>query len=590
MKKLYSLLTLFLAPFVLVAQYTTTGAGQTYSLDELVTLSNGTVTDDGDEYQINFALNIAPNDTLEITTNNTVRIAPDVEITIEDSAVFKVFSNALFTKLDPETNYEGFRFESLSKVDIEGPIFEYGGGFKSLTGDLKIVDCILRYHNGGSSSSAVVGLSTGKPLFSECTFLENEKAAIGSPANGSVAPTIINCTFTGNTMANQNRPQINLGPSGVDTIFIINNTITGYPENDMAGAIAISDFFGGGTHAVITGNTIRDNRYGITAVGKAYTLISGNIIEDNNTQGNPALGGSGININSAGDNGHVILNNEIRGNLWGITTQGNAMINMGDLDNPEVGGGNNIFSGNGNGGETYAFYNNTPNFVFAHENCWTEDNQEATEAEIEDVIVHQADVDSLGLVDYSNWLCGAVVNTPCDAPTELTAADITFDSAQISWTAPTTVPGNGYEYYFATEDVEPTADGTQTDETSITLIDLAENTTYYFWVRSNCGDSLSTWAGPESFTTDMISGVSDVSMDQIAKLYPNPSAGILNIDISNKSAETIAIFDLSGRALKQISVNQTEDIKLDLSDYASGIYVIQISGSDFIATGKFIIQ
>ncbi len=496
MTKLYSLLTLFIIPFALVAQYTTPGTGQTYSLDELVTLSNGAVTSGGNEYQIHQPLFIAATDTFEITTNNTVRIAPEALITIEDSAVFNVFSNALFTKLNPDSNYVGFRFESLSNVNIEGPIFEYGGGFKSITGNLQMVDCIMRYHNGGSSSSAVVGLSAGKPLFSDCTFLENDKAAIGSPANGSVAPTIINCTFTGNTMENQNRPQINLGPSGIDTTFIINNTITGYPENDQAGGIAIADFFGGGTYAVISGNTIRNNRYGLTAVGKAYTLITGNIIEDNNTQGNPALGGSGININSGGENSHVILDNEIRGNHWGITTQGNAMINMGNLDDEEIGAGNNVFSGNGNGGEIFAFYNNTPNFVFAQANCWTEDNQDATEDDIEDLIFHFADADSLGIVDYSNWLCGAIV--------------------------------------------DPT-------------------------------------------------GVNEISIDNLALIYPNPAVDFVNIELAEK-AESIRLYDLSGRVLQNISTNQSKNLKLDLSRFPAGIYLIQISGSDFIANGKIILQ
>lgn len=590
MTKLYSLLTLFFIPLALLAQYTTPGTGQTYSLDELVTLSNGTVTSAGNEYKILFPLFIAANDTFEITTNNTIRIAPQALITVEDSAVFNVYSNALFTKLNPDSNYVGFRFESLSKVDIEGPIFEYGGGFKSITGDLKIVDCIMRYNNGGSSTSAVVGLSNGSPLFSECTFFENETAAIGSPANGSIAPTIINCTFTGNNLGNSNRPQINLGPSGVDTIKIINNTITGYAENSKVGGIAVSNFFSGNAYALITGNTITNNRYGVTAVGTFYSLISGNIIEDNNTQGDPSLGGSGININSGGENSHVILDNEIRGNLWGITTQGNALINLGDLDDAEIGAGNNVFSGNGNGGEIFAFYNNTPNFVSAQANCWTEDNQEATEADIEAVIFHFADADSLGLVDYSNWLCGAIVNVPCDSPSDLVSDNITFDSAQISWTAPTIAPGNGYEYFYGTDNQEPTENGTQTDESSIILSDLTENTTYYFWVRSDCGEDYSDWAGPESFTTDIASGVSTMSLDQIATLYPNPTSGVLNIDISDNSAETIAIFDLSGRELELIELNQTQDIQLDLSNYAAGVYIIKISGNDFIANGKFIVQ
>ncbi len=588
MMKIYNLAFLLFLPFVTFGQYTTPNSGEIYSLDELVTLSNGTVTGSNGNYQIHDSLFIAATDIFEITVNGTVSIAPGALITVEGG--FNVFSNMLFTKLDPDSIYPGFRFESESAVNIEGPIFEYGGGLRALTGNFQMVDCIVRYQGRIVSTSGAVGLSTGTPLFSNSTFLENETSAIGSAANGQVAPTIINCTFTGNNTSNENRPQINLGPSGTDTTQILNNTVIGYPEHTMAGGIALASLFGGESHGVISGNEIRDNRYGITGLGNnLYTRISDNVIEDNNTQGDPFLGGSGININASAENGHIILDNEIRGNLWGITVQGNGMINMGDLENEEIGGGGNVFASNGNGGVTYALYNNTPNFVMAQENCWIEENQESTSAEIGEVIFDFADDETLGEVDYSQYLCGTT-DPICDAPSDIMVEDITINSAQISWSAPATAPENGYEYYSSTESEEPTEPGIETDETALALGDLEENTTYYFWVRSVCADIYSEWTGPESFTTDMTSGISDVSLDQIASLYPNPTSGILNIDLSDKSAETIAIFDLSGRTLKRVRSSQTDHIKLNLNDYAAGVYIIQISGSNFIANGKFVIQ
>ena len=675
MKNFYTFLLLVILPAAGFAQFTTPNENQAYTLDDLVTLSGGTITFDDGAYQINDNLIVSITDTLKINEDVVVRVAENALITIGGG--FYVNSNTLFTKID--TTYKGFKFEEGSVVYLEGATFEYGGGFKANSGDLTMIDCIMRYQTRKTGTSGAVSLATGKPYFYNCTFLENERSGISSPLNKDVAPSIINCTFTRNSTEDNKRPQINLGRSGVDTTFIINNVIIGNVEYTKVGGIAFMST--SDNHAVISGNVIRDNMFGISSNGSGHTRIIGNIIEDNNKTEGPMAGGSGINILGGGDMGHVILDNEIRGNLWGITTQGNGKLNMGDLDDEEVGRGGNIFSNNGNGGVIYAFYNNTPHNALAQGNCWIEENPEATEEEVAAVIFDQADDETLGIVDYSHFTCD--FSMPCDAPTDLEAGNINITSALISWNAPSTAPANGYEYFYATDNQEPTEAGTQTEDTSIALTDLSANTTYYFWVRSDCGDNFSEWAGPESFVTlslpcvaptdlaadnitfstaeiswnapssapdngyeyfyatdnqepteagthtddssvilteltgnttyyfwvrsdcgndfsgwagpesfmtDETSSVSEVSLDQIAKIYPNPTTGILNINLSNESAETIAIYDLSGRVLELVNLTQTHDITLDLSEYAAGVYLIQISGSDFIANGKFVIQ
>ena len=328
MKNLYTFLLSILIPVAGFAQFTTPDGSQSYTLDDLVSLSEGTVTFDDGAYQINNDLIVSITDTLKINEDVVVRFAVDVLVTIKGG--FYVNSNSLFTNLLPETVYKGFRLEDENVVHLQGATFEYGGGFKALSGNLTVIDCMVRYQTYKTGSSGAMDISSGKPYFENTTFFENERGGIGGPANKIVAPTILNCTFTGNTTSNQLRPQINLGPSGMDTIIIMNNIITGYPEHNRAGGIAI--MAGSITHAIISGNVITNNQYGITSNGLSFTRIVGNIIEDNNTGGIPATGGSGINILGNGDMNHVILDNEIRGNLWGITTQLNGKINMGDLD------------------------------------------------------------------------------------------------------------------------------------------------------------------------------------------------------------------------------------------------------------------
>lgn len=65
----------------------------------------------------------------------------------------------------------------------------------------------------------------------------------------------------------------------------------------------------------------------------------------------------------------IVRNNQIRGNLWGITVLSNAVIDLGTSTDDR---GNNIFKNNGNGGNTVALFNNTPNTLNAIGNCWRE--------------------------------------------------------------------------------------------------------------------------------------------------------------------------------------------------------------------------
>lgn len=93
----------------------------------------------------------------------------------------------------------------------------------------------------------------------------------------------------------------------------------------------------------------------------------------------------------------------------------------------------------------------------------------------------------------------------CFVPTALTASNITNNNATISWTAPTTAPGIGYEYYYTSSTIIPdattTPSGTSTT-TSTPLNGLTSFTTYYYYVRSVCStSSKSGWALRGTFKT-----------------------------------------------------------------------------------------
>jgi hypothetical protein len=89
----------------------------------------------------------------------------------------------------------------------------------------------------------------------------------------------------------------------------------------------------------------------------------------------------------------------------------------------------------------------------------------------------------------------------CIPVTSLTATATSSSTADIAWVAPSPA-GIGFEYYVAVSNNAPTENGEFIDVTSATLEELSANTTYYVFVRTDCGDGdYSTWVGPISFTT-----------------------------------------------------------------------------------------
>jgi hypothetical protein len=94
----------------------------------------------------------------------------------------------------------------------------------------------------------------------------------------------------------------------------------------------------------------------------------------------------------------------------------------------------------------------------------------------------------------------------CLPPNTLVLSSITNNSASLSWTAPASAPGSGYDVYYSTTNTAPTAGTTPSANvpsgTTYAFSGLTASTTYYSWVRSNCGSGdVSTWVASTSFTT-----------------------------------------------------------------------------------------
>ena len=397
MKKLFFLISLIAGLVSAInAQWVSPGNGTTYTFPDLVDVTEGVVTIGENGFVINGDLTISTNDVLKID-NQVARIdAATVLITINGSMVCTNATRVKFYGLN-ESNHFSMRFENATGCNISKMYFSDGAGIKVIESDVTFDDVKFVYFTR-DYCTGVIDIFNCDPVITNCYFMLNDGPAVTSPANGQASPKIMYCQLDTN-VKDGNTPQINLGPGGNDTIYIVGNEIYTIMAQWYVGGISVADLMGvGSTKVLVKDNIVKDNRYGYNQQGaNISSVIMGNQFINNNNESNPMNGGSGISIYGTTTNNKAVLrNNLITGNLWGITAIYQHDIDLGTEDD----WGNNTIHDNGNGGVIYDLYNNSACDIMAVGNDWGTTN----EGVIADHIVDQNDDPSYGLVTYIPYI------------------------------------------------------------------------------------------------------------------------------------------------------------------------------------------
>ncbi len=393
---------------MLNAQWVSPGNGTTYTVNDLMEVSNGCIVwyEGNNEYRIINNITISANDKLDVNhslyfdNNITLTIKGSIEAINTDTYHWLAFSGNSGVngciRLEDATGPCVFRRCYITQLD----------GIQVIESEVVFTDCHFQNFRC-EQQNAVVNCMNCDPVFTNCEFDNNNGSAISSPANGQTSPQITDCIFFLNL--GENRPQINLGPGAQDSIRIVRCTID--DGDHTIGGISIADLMGtGATKILLKDNIIKNCRYGYNQQGyNLSSVIIGNQFINNKLETNPMNGGSGISIYGMDENNKAyIRNNVITNNHWGITVINAADVDLGTEDN----WGHNVIHGNGhvyNYGANYGIfdlYNNSAYDITAVGNYWgTIDEQE-----IEEHITHQFDDPSLGLVNYIPFLNDDGVN------------------------------------------------------------------------------------------------------------------------------------------------------------------------------------
>jgi hypothetical protein len=76
---------------------------------------------------------------------------------------------------------------------------------------------------------------------------------------------------------------------------------------------------------------------------------------------------------------------------------------------------------------------------------------------------------------------------------------------------------------------------------------------------------------------DICNGTDVVSQTKVIEIYPNPTQN--QVTVKNKDAKKLQLFDVQGKLLQSVTVNNANQ-NINLSSYAPGTYYMQVTLSN----------
>lgn len=398
-----------------MAGYSTPNSGVKWNFDSLVVHSAGVVTGSFPTYIVNDTVFVSANDVLEVRKGSTVKISYRKGLTIRGGILALGSHDSLITFTVNDSTWQELRFED-SAVDsmcrLEYCIIEYARlGLNFVSASPTVQYSTIK--NTGLITGSLAGSGNyGIQCFNSNAVIRYDSiynnAQYGININSGASPTIEHCViFNNNLQGTAFKNQISIGPQGVNSPVIRFNEIYHDTMNIRAGAISISAFFtGSGSNAIIENNHLHNNAYGVALLSQGSSTVAAQIRNNKiieNTYFDPYAGGSGINCFTLAPsmNTTVIAGNLIQGNSWGVTIQGIAAPNLGDLSNADTtDDGKNVFLDNKNRDTVFALYNNTNVVIKAQNNYWGTSNPDSVAL----VIFDSTDIASLGKVLFQPFM------------------------------------------------------------------------------------------------------------------------------------------------------------------------------------------
>lgn len=135
---------------------------------------------------------------------------------------------------------------------------------------------------------------------------------------------------------------------------------------------------------------------------------------------------------------------------------------------------------------------------------------------------------------------------------------------------------NSYQWYL---------NGDSIDNTNYAGLALTSNGQYYVIVTGASGCTETS----DTITVTGV-GIGNTFEANSLKVYPNPTNGLLHIELSNASATNISMYSISGEQVNIVPEAQSNGCRVDLSQLASGVYVLRIATAQQSHTLRVVVE
>jgi hypothetical protein len=200
---------------------------------------------------------------------------------------------------------------------------------------------------------------------------------------------------------------------------------------------------------------------------------------------------------------------------------------------------------------------------------------------------------------HSAWSDNGLVDLPLLAPVNLAATALNVRSVALRWE-----DRSAHETAYVVEKAE-LRDGAMTpfkvlvelraNATAFTDTKVVPGLVSYYRVVAKDADETSAYSNQVSIrsTTNAVSSLPTAATESIS-LFPNPAADVLTINATKPlpGPASIQIFTLQGTHIKTVDLvaGSLADVRLEVSGWREGIYVVQITSSGATTRQQLMIQ
>jgi hypothetical protein len=184
----------------------------------------------------------------------------------------------------------------------------------------------------------------------------------------------------------------------------------------------------------------------------------------------------------------------------------------------------------------------------------------------------------------------------CENVVGLSVVGTTSNSVSLSWNA--VVGASSYEIKYRQSGPGNLEQRISSATNSITIIGLNNSSQYYFYVLSNCTNSLSlNWSFIAARTTQIAINGGTISrltnQNNFISIYPNPTKLFTNVVFENELTEntTMSLYSLDGKLVSTgIIAKGTKAKELNTAMLSAGMYFVRLYNSSINYQHKLVIE